>query len=180
MAHGARRVWAAVWIVLALAFCVSLVFAGPPVAGSAAHYRPGEATAVDGDTVKFKDGRVCRLVGIDAPESHQPFGALARSVVTQLVAGEVGVLVYGQDKYRRDLCWLTNGAISINAELVRQGLAETYLLTRAPFGSTLQLLESEAKAAGRGMWSLPASEYESPSVYRHRIKSQSAPRPPGG
>lgn len=167
-----RLVLSSLWLLLTLGFCLTLAFAGQ-VVGHAAHYPPGAATVVDGDTVKFPDGRVCRLVGLDAPESDQPLGAYATAVLRRLVTGEVAVLVYGQDRYRRDLCWLTNGAVSVNAELVRKGAAETYLLNRTPFAAVLRAVEAEAKAADRGVWGLP--NRESPSDYRKQQRSRVPP-----
>jgi endonuclease YncB( thermonuclease family) len=60
----------------------------------------------DGDTIVVLDANKqqykIRLAGIDAPESHQPFGEASRKHLAQLVAGKVVAVNWAKrDKYGR-------------------------------------------------------------------------------
>lgn len=132
---------------------------------------------VDGDTVVYPQG-VCRLIGVDAPEvAHgghpaQPMGEQAwEGLSGELVQGVNTVLVYGTDKYGRMLCAILDHAGYLtNLWLVESGLAETYLLERAPFAKGLAEAQARAKTERRGIWGL--GRYERPSDYRKRIKAR--------
>ena len=139
------------------------------------------ARVADGDTLSFTGRReVCRLTGIDAPETAkkgrhegQPLGAEAQVFLEKLVGGRVvTVLVYGADRYGRFLCWvLSPDTLSANLEMVRFGLAEVYVYDAAappPFLSVLQQAEVEAQVARRGVWGLP--DRESPAAFRRRLR----------
>jgi len=109
----------------------------------------------DGDTltilVERREVRV-RLSDIDAPELRQPFGTRSRQSLSELCFGKPAVLaVRGQDRYRRTLARVTCAGTDANAEQVRRGYAWTF--TRyARTDSPLHALESEARAARRGLW----------------------------
>ena len=133
----------------------------------------------DGDTVVYPGNRVCRLMGIDAPEvahggkhTGQPLGAQALAGLQgELVRGPNTVLVYGTDKYGRMLCViLDDDGYMANLFMVESGLAATYLTERAPFKHGLEEAEKRAKQDRRGIWNLP--NYESPSKYRQRVKAR--------
>ena len=114
----------------------------------------------DGDTltvlVDRKQVKV-RLTDIDAPELGQPFGKNSRQSLAELCFGKTASLdVRGQDRYKRTIARVTCDGLDANAEQVRRGYAWTY--TRyAPKGSLLYAAQDEARAAGRGLWSDPAS-----------------------
>jgi len=139
------------------------------------------ARVADGDTLSFTGRReVCRLTGIDAPETAkkgrhdgQPGGDAAREFLMRMVGTHpVTVLAYGADHYGRLLCWvLTTGALAVNLELVRFGHAEVYVYDAAippPFLPALRQAEVEAKAARRGVWA--QERYESPAAFRQRMR----------
>jgi len=139
------------------------------------------ARVADGDTLSFTGRReVCRLTGIDAPETAkkgrhdgQPGGDAAQEFLMRMVGTRsVTVLVYGADHYGRLLCWvLTPGALAVNLELVRFGHAEVYVYDAAappPFLPALRQAEVEAKAARRGVWA--QERYESPAAFRTRTR----------
>jgi micrococcal nuclease len=94
-----------------------------------------------------------RLNGVDCPESHQAFGTRARQFTGDLVFGKiVRVEVRDRDRYGRlvgDV--FTSGGESLNAELVRVGMAWWYR-RYAPKDTKLAALEAEARAAKRGLW----------------------------
>ncbi len=114
---------------------------------------------VDGDTLKILVNRQeirVRLYGIDCPERRQPFGKRAKQFASELAFGKTVTLIeHGRDRYGRLVAEviLPDGR-SLNRELVRAGLAWWYR-RYAPDDHELGVLEAEARAAKRGLWSLP-------------------------
>lgn len=149
---------------------VLLLGAGPPKTFVARAER-----AVDGDTITFPQGS-CRLVGIDAPEiTHgakvgQPWAREAMMALEGMLGmGPATVLVFGLDRYGRMLCAVFDAqGYLVNLVLVESGLAETYLLEKAPFAAGLRQAEERAKRDKRGLWSQPSPER--PADYRRRMK----------
>ena len=144
------------------------------------------AHVYDGDTFRTKKGEKVRLLGINTPEiayndrPGQPLGNKAKRRLAELIDGELVELRMDGDKrddygrtlaqvYRRDGRW-------INGLLVREGLALVY--TFAPnFRWTKELLaaESEARAAGAGIWAnarfrlLESSELSADHIGQFRL-----------
>ncbi len=113
---------------------------------------------IDGDTIVIEGGYRVRYIGIDTPEIHpqlEPFGMQALEANRQLVEGKVVRLemdISPTDNGRL-LRYVYVDDIFVNAELVRQGLAEAKAYppdTR--YQEELEKLEAEARQAGRGMW----------------------------
>jgi endonuclease YncB( thermonuclease family) len=137
----------------------------------------------DGDTIKVEGHDVevkVRLIGIDAPETSrkkrdpgQPFSQQAKKHLAGLVLNKVvEVKGYGLDGYNRILGLIFLGDKNINLEMVRVGLAEVYR-GNPPHGfdsSPYMEVENEARASGRGMWSLEG-KYVSPKEWR-RIQKE--------
>ncbi len=111
---------------------------------------------LDGDTIEvLRDNRPVRvrLHGVDCPERGQAFGAAARRFTSDFCFGRTVILrSYGHDRYGRLLAdvVLPDGRI-LNHELLRAGLAWWYR-EYAPGDRVLEGLESEARAARRGLW----------------------------
>lgn len=110
---------------------------------------------VDGDTVDvlvdLRPLRV-RLNAIDAPERAQPFGNRARQRLASLCFGKTAeVNVNGHDRYGRAIGDVSCAGQSANEVMVSQGLAWVYR-QYAPGDSALYALETEARAARRGLW----------------------------
>ncbi|MGC8792228.1 MAG: thermonuclease family protein [Bryobacteraceae bacterium] len=141
----------AAWLALALAGCRRL----PQPATPAARV----VRILDGDTIEvLKDGRPVRvrLYGIDCPERGQAFGTVARRFTGDLAFSQNVILrTHGTDRYGRLLAdvILPDGRV-LNQELVRAGLAWWYR-EYAPEARELAALESEARAARRGLWADP-------------------------
>jgi endonuclease YncB( thermonuclease family) len=111
----------------------------------------------DGDTitllVEFRPHKV-RLNGIDAPESGQAFGQVAKSKLSDLVFDrEVRVSIADVDKYGRLVGDVFVGKTYINAEMVKAGLAWHYVAYSKD--SALSALEAEARASRIGLWRDP-------------------------
>jgi endonuclease YncB( thermonuclease family) len=119
----------------------------------------GRVVAIaDGDTLTLltPDRRQIKvhLHGIDTPESHQPWGTRARQALSDLAFQKsVRVEVQDTDRYGRTVGRVYAGAVDVNAELVRRGMAWVY--TRYNRDPALPVLEAEARAARRGLWADP-------------------------
>ena len=111
-----------------------------------------------------------RLFGIDCPEGDQPYGDQARAALTGLVSGrDVTVAPVDRDSYGRTVARISVGERDVNAELVRAGAAWVYLkYTQDP---KLIALESEARAARRGLWGLEGAAPVPPWNWRHGAKA---------
>lgn len=144
-----------------------LVLAGTAVGG--AFTKRGTVTRViDGDTLdaRLASGRTTRvrLIGIDAPESGECYGARARGKARELALGSRVVLVGDptqatRDRYGRLLAyvWLPGGR-DLGRRLLVGGFAEVYVFQTAfrRLG-VYERAEAAAKSAGRGLWSACAA-----------------------
>jgi len=155
------------------AACVLLcAMAATVAAGDCPADRPGERVAVaevfDGDTVRLRDGRKVRFIGIDTPElgrdgrPSQPMADAARAEVVRLLAGGLEIELRPgaerHDRYGRMLAhvFLPDGR-NVTAHLLERGLGTA--LTVPP--NLWQLAcyrraEARAQAAARGIWALDA------------------------
>ncbi len=114
---------------------------------------------IDGDTIAIEGGYRVRYIGIDTPEIHpvlEAYGMEALEVNRRLVGGREVRLerdVSETDKYGRLLRYVYVDDIFVNAELVRQGLAEAKAYPPdIEYQDYLEELEAEARQAGRGIW----------------------------
>ena len=140
----------------------------------------GRVVAVtDGDTLTLltpdKIQHKVRLDQIDAPESGQPWGRNAKRLLSDRVFDKtVTVRSSGRDRYGRTLGRVSADGADVNAALVREGGAwayRQYLTDRRMIA-----LEQDARAAGRGLWALPAAETTPPWAWR--AAQRSSPRAP--
>ncbi len=121
----------------------------------------------DGDTVvisPIEGGQffICRLYGIDAPEtSHprfgqpgQPYGEEAKSELKKLILGqEVTVTLTGQKTYKREVCLIRKDEMDVNLEMVKRGYAWAYKqYLRRPYASEYIEAENEAREKRLGLW----------------------------
>lgn len=121
----------------------------------------------DGDTVQLEDGRRLRLIGINTPErahGRAPVEAGAEAAYNwlhQRLQGQRVGLQFDRersDRYGRWLVYLHDerGA-DIGLALLRAGLAHANIHPPNTARSNRYLAaEAEARAAGRGIWSLPS------------------------
>ena len=122
----------------------------------------------DGDTFWVDDGSQSglkvRMIGIDAPESHQTqyeevqyFGKEAAAYLTGLIRGKKVRLEYDverKDRYGRTLAYvyLEDGTF-VNAEMIKNGYAN--LMTVPPnvkYVERFTKLQSEARKNRKGLW----------------------------
>nr|WP_278247589.1 thermonuclease family protein [Pseudoroseomonas deserti] len=84
-----------------------------------------------------------RLAGIDAPESHQPYGTRAQQGLPGFAFGKDGRIdVQGKDRYGRRAGTLFIGALTVNQEMVRRGAARVY----TQYNRDLVVLRLQAQA----------------------------------
>lgn len=116
----------------------------------------------DGDTVVLlAAGNVphtIRLSGIDAPESHQPFGQKSKAALAALVFDQqVAADCTKTDRYRREICKISVGGIDANLEQVKTGMAWWYREyakeQSAADRTAYEQAEFWAKARRLGLWS---------------------------
>jgi endonuclease YncB( thermonuclease family) len=137
----------------------------------------------DGDTLTLltaeKKQIKVRLAEIDTPEKRQPYGTRAREALSSLAFGkQARVEVQDVDRYGRSVGKVYIGNVDINREMVKQGAAWIYRQYNKD--KSLLDVESEAKAAKRGLWSLPEAERMPPWEWRKAkrnggVKPLSAP-----
>ncbi|ROL78334.1 nuclease [Pseudomonas protegens] len=145
----------AIWLTAAQAFCPAPKGLIPATV----------QRVVDGDTLRLKDGRSVRMIGLNAPElagkgrSAEPFAVAARQRLQQLVAqsgGQVGLLPGRErrDRYGRTLAHVYGvSGINFEARLIAEGLA--YQIALAPNVALVacqQAAEKHARRAGLGLW----------------------------
>ena len=122
-------------------------FTGPVVSSS---------TATPSKSCTTHRAERIRLNGIDCPEKGQAYGKRAKQAASELVFGkEVTLQTHGQDKYGRTLAdvRLPDGT-NVNHKLVEEGWGWWYR-KYAPGDTVLEGLETEARAARKGLWPDP-------------------------
>lgn len=154
------------------------------VSDTAEIHRGTVSACADGDTCNIKlddDGSTMkvRLIGIDAPESRggdnnegQPFGQEAKAYINDLIKGKsVKIRAISLDKYERTLGEIYLGNKLVNVDILRQGLAESYIWSDDTINADkYRDVEEKAYEAELGIWSL--DEYESPEDFRRRMKEE--------
>ena len=108
---------------------------------------------------------------IDRREDGQPFNQESKMALINILGKkEFYIKSYGTDRYNRILAEVfTDDGTLVNLEMVKIGMAEVYRgVTEKGFDSAPYMsVESEAKRAKRGIWSL-GSDYQSPKEWRKR------------
>jgi endonuclease YncB( thermonuclease family) len=134
----------------------------------------GKAQAKDGDSLEVNGIRI-RLYGIDAPELSQTCnrdgtkwscGREAFDHLAKLVNGrEVRCSQNGKDQFDRVLAKCTINGFEINRIVVERGFAIAF----RKYSNDYVAAESQAKAAGRGIW---AGEFRSPADERADARAE--------
>ncbi|MBI4512403.1 MAG: thermonuclease family protein [Deltaproteobacteria bacterium] len=120
------------------------------------------AQVIDGDTIELAGGTRVRYLLADAPEStggkRDCYGPEAARFNADLVDGREVDLKYDEqceDRYGRLLAYVSVAGREVNQLLVERGFACALYIP--PNGrdrkDQLELLESQARSEGRGMWS---------------------------
>jgi endonuclease YncB( thermonuclease family) len=128
------------------------------------------ARVSDGDTLRLEDGRVVRLVQIDAPEaSDECFGLEAATELRRFAPRGTSIRLERDaalddvDVYDRLLRYVLVAGVNVNVELVRIGAATPYFFRgdRGRYASELLDAAAAARADGRGLWGVcPAARLD--------------------
>src|SRR4030065_1778765 len=112
---------------------------------------------IDGYTIGLESGEHFRYVGIDTPEKDQPFYLEAKELNQKLIESKeirIEFDLQRKDKYGRTLAYVYVGETFVNAELVRNGLANLYTVPpNVKHTEYFLKLQSEAKEKKLGIWS---------------------------
>ncbi len=150
MVKQQNRIWLLV-IILSLILPLSSCSSPPDIARV--------TQVIDGDTIIIKGGYRVRYIGIDTPEIYpraEAYGIEAWQANRQLVEGKEIRLerdVSETDRYGRLLRYVYVDGILVNAELVRQGLAQAKAYPPdTKYQDYLEQMEAETREAGVGLW----------------------------
>jgi endonuclease YncB( thermonuclease family) len=137
---------------------------------------PGDEGVLYGPLVRVKDGDTLvvkiqgaeldfRLSGIDAPEHDQPFGPQARDALAEMIGTQQCVLRFVEPgAYSRLVAYLWIGDVNVNEELMKRGMG--WYDSENGVEPFLYQLETEARAAKRGLWAAPVEKRVAPWVWR--------------
>ncbi len=149
----ALPIWSAFFLV-----CSIPVWAQCPYVSEAE--RVEVAYIYDGDTVRLKDGRKVRLIGINAPETSKEnkpaevFADEATEKLSKLLSQAEASLLLGkekQDRYKRWLGYLYADEVLTSEYLLREGLAfHIAIPPNTRFSDCLKA--AETKAENKGLW----------------------------
>lgn len=112
---------------------------------------------IDGDTMEIESRTAVRYIGIDTPESGEPYYLEATEANRKLVEGKKVRLekdAEDKDEYGRLLRYVWVDDTMVNAELVRLGYAYSYSYPpNLKYQARFLQLEKEAREQKRGLWS---------------------------
>jgi len=121
---------------------------------------------IDGDTFKTEQGNAVRLLGINAPEIHDPGGDIAKHVLTHMVMGKNVRLerdATDKDDYGRLLRYVFVDGMFINAEMIRMGYAELrFYPPDTQYLEDIRKLEKMAIRNRQGLWAF--SVFQTPDT----------------
>lgn len=107
---------------------------------------------IDGDTLTLNDSTKIRLLGINTPESTQPYYQEAKEFLSSLENQTIQIEAQGQDKYNRTLAYIFHNSININEQLLLNGLATLYYYDHDSYYNTLKKAEDYARTNKLGLW----------------------------
>lgn len=119
------------------------------------------ANAIDGDTLNVTDNKgvlhKIRLLGIDAPESDQPYGVESKNALQKCVDNQTVTIQWSKkDKYDRILGKVVTGKGDCNFVQVDTGFAWYYKEYESDVSQNDRLLYANAhtiaKGAKKGLW----------------------------
>lgn len=149
---------------LALFLLAPTLSASCPVADESA--RPTSiAKVIDGDTLELAGGKRVRIIGINAPETHdtrgqgQPYASQSRDFLKKLIRSSDSLVlleagIEKHDRHGRQLAYLfdSNGR-SITEQLIKQGLAARATVPpNSRYADCYQQAEDRARQNKSGLW----------------------------
>lgn len=167
-----KNIWSVATFLLFL-LNIAFLYFFPALSESRSSLTSINAKIIDGKVMQVKDGDtvvispatggeffVCRLYGIDSPETGkrggagQPYGEEALRELKGLVLGQnVQVVLTGQKTYNREVCLIEKDGLDINLEMVKRGYAWAYKqYLKRPHASEYIEAESKARRQKLGLW----------------------------
>jgi endonuclease YncB( thermonuclease family) len=113
---------------------------------------------IDGDTIELANDQIVRLVGVNAPDSGQPFEEEATDAMIKLVQGKTVQFdydTYTSDRFGRVLAYAMVDGKNVSAELARLGLAKVTIYEdrrKLKYQDELLKAQDEAKKLKLGIW----------------------------
>ncbi len=128
------------------------------VSGTAQAEQHRVVAVSDGDTIRVlssdRQQIKCRLHGIDAPESHQAYGQVSKTSLSDMVFGKnVTVEILDQDQYGRSVCRIILNGVDVNKVQLQRGLAWHY--SRYSKDASYAQAERTARQRRLGLWADP-------------------------
>jgi micrococcal nuclease len=140
-----KRIFLIFLLVVILAFVIRKIF----------YYERGKVlNVIDGDTFKLENGRIVRLIGVDAPEKHEPCFNESKEVLRRLLENKTVVMkgTRKKDRYGRLLRYVHLNSIFINLLIVRLGYAKVNLEPGEKYYEIFKNAEEKAKELKRCIW----------------------------
>jgi len=113
---------------------------------------------IDGDTIELANGQIVRFVGVNAPDSGQPYEEDATAANIKLVQGKTVTFeydAYTSDRFGRVLAYVIVDGKNVSIELARQGLAKVTIYEdrrKLKYQDELLKAQEEAKQKKVGVW----------------------------
>lgn len=136
----------------------------------------------DGDTLTIlkvegekKTPVKIRMLGIDAPEKNQAFGADSKKSLSEMVFNQtVTAKVLKTDRYGRSLAKIIKDQTDINLEQIKKGMAWHYKAYRKDQSAEDRILyaqeETKAKNSRIGLWAEENPKPQAPWEFRRAEK----------
>lgn len=155
--------------IIVVALFISHAACADEIIGIVSNVADGDTLTLIASEKKYK----IRLAEIDTAERDQPYGSVAKSVLSNLVLNkQVRVLVVKKrDRYGRVIGRIFLGEEDVNAYMVKMGHAMVY--RRYLTDQSLLKLEDNAKKNQRGLWKLPQKDRVPPWVWRKQKRKKS-------
>lgn len=115
---------------------------------------------IDGDTIELVNGQIVRYLGVNAPNTDEPFEEEATEANAKLVSGKTVTLeydTYTSDRFDRVLAYAIIGGKNVSVELTKKGLVKVTIYQdrrKLKYQNELLKAQEEAKQNKRGIWSL--------------------------
>jgi micrococcal nuclease len=107
---------------------------------------------IDGDTLQTNDTTKIRLIGINTPETGQPYHKEAKQFLSQIENQTIQIEIKDTDKYERTLAYIFHNKQNINQALLLNGLATLYYYEKDTYYKTMKESETYARENNLGLW----------------------------
>ncbi len=128
-------------------------------------------TVIDGDTFELSDGRIVRIIGVDTPETGEPFYLESIAFVDSILSSKTIRIEYDKedtDRYGRILAYLYTDEGQVNQMIIAKGFGLVYLFkNNIKYADKLIRGQKKARTLKSGIWSLPGP---SPEEYYLHLK----------